>query len=44
MAKQQAERSGKDWLSLGTTKTGLVYRLKEIRRRRMNNPSGFPAP
>ena len=22
------QRSGRDWLSLGTTKTGLVYRLK----------------
>jgi hypothetical protein len=22
------QQSGRDWLSLGTTKTGLVYRLK----------------
>jgi hypothetical protein len=25
---QKLQQSGRDWLSLGTTKTGLVYRLK----------------
>jgi hypothetical protein len=24
----ELQQSGRDWLSLGTTKTGLVYRLK----------------